>query len=233
MNASAKHVFYALCSDLVKSVQCVSQEDKALTSLKNRFHTWKVMFKNESSGLSEEKNRGLLGELYFIRFYLIPHYSVDIAVESWSGPNGTSKDFSKGSEWYEIKTTLTTASTVRISSISQLASNNPGFLGIVKLESMSERYEDGHANAADLFKDIIKLIESNETREEFISKVVLYGFDINDEARKKKYKVCSMDLYQVSGDFPRLKESDIKQDAISGVSYDLVINMIAGYKTEE
>ena len=69
INSSAKQVFYSFCTDLVSSICEESDEYKALTSLKNRFHSWKIMFKKDTSTLSEEKTKGLFGELYFLKNY--------------------------------------------------------------------------------------------------------------------------------------------------------------------
>lgn len=61
----AKPVFYVLCNNLVKAAIGCQSEDIAMAAVKNRFLTWKKLFKNPSAQMTEELYKGLFGELYF------------------------------------------------------------------------------------------------------------------------------------------------------------------------
>ena len=56
--------------------------------------------------LSEFQILGLMGEILFLREFLIPKYGEKMALLGWSGQELTHKDFSYANEWYEIKTIL-------------------------------------------------------------------------------------------------------------------------------
>jgi len=230
INSSAKQVFYSFCNDLVDSISEKTDEYKAFTALKNRFYSWKLMFKKDVSTLSEENTKGLFGELYFLKNYMMTICDISTAIETWSGPDGASKDFSKGLDWFEIKTVAMTSPSVRISSITQLSSTKPGYLTVVRIEKMSEQYEDGQSSIAEIFRSIINEIDSDETKEKFITKLVSYGFDITDDSCKMKLKVYSMNHYKVNDTFPRLLETDIKFQEINKVSYELIINTLEKFK---
>ncbi len=230
MNSSAKQVFYALCEDLVDSIDLETDESIALRSLKNRYYSWKLMFKKQIPSFSEEAAKGLFGELYFLINYMSKKYSLDVAIDSWSGPEGTSKDFSHNADWFEIKAVSSTAISVNISSISQLSSKKPGYLGIIKIEKMSEQYKDGQSSISELFKNIMLKITSDETKERFIAKLVAYGFDMTDESFQLKFQVIDMQLYLVDNNFPRLLEENIKFQEISKVKYELIIKTLDKYK---
>ena len=232
LEITAKQVFYSFCSDLVDSVNGLEDEKKALVYLKNRFHIWKSMFKKGSSVVSTELLKGLIGELYFLDTTLVEKYGVPDAINAWSGADGTAKDFSKDEDWFEIKAVSASAVSVKISSISQLSSETPGVLVIVKLEEMSSVYADGKSSVGELFDSILRRIDVNETKELFLGKIQSYGISLDDECCVKKYKVVSADSYRVSDGFPRLVEDDIKHKEICKVSYELIINSLSRFKEE-
>jgi len=133
LESTARQVYYSFCSDLVAAVESIAEEKKALVYLKNRFHIWKAMFKRSSTNISAEMLKGLFGELYFIDTVLESKYGISDAISAWSGSDGTAKDFSIGSEWFEIKTVAASSVSVKISSISQLSSATPGHMVVLSL----------------------------------------------------------------------------------------------------
>lgn len=231
LNPMGNKVFYAFCNDLVDSITEKFDEAEALLQLKNRYHSWKSMFKNRRK-MSPEINQGLFGELYFMDKYLFPKYTPDNVVGAWAGPNGYSKDFSINDTWYEVKTTLSTSNVVKISSLGQLSSTTPGNLVVIKVDKMSESFEDGFSNIYDLFKSIMMKVASNETKEKFIEKLLKYGFDINENSNTEKYKFNECNIYGVDDGFPRLLESDIKYQEIGKITYELILNTLEKFKKE-
>ena len=162
LNQSGNKVFYAFCNDLVDAITEVYDEENALLQIKNRYHSWKSMFKSKRK-MSVESNQGLFGELYFMNFKMFDMYDPDAVIDAWAGPNGYSKDFSINNTWYEIKTPTATSSSIKISSISQLSSSTPGNLVLIKVDKMADSFHDGHSDVYDLFKLIMSRIKSNET----------------------------------------------------------------------
>ncbi|KJS02425.1 MAG: hypothetical protein VR68_02795 [Peptococcaceae bacterium BRH_c4a] len=232
MQSTAKQVFYTFCGDIVSSVYDIQDEHKALILLKNRFHTWKSMFKRDISKITDEMIKGLLGELYFLREFMIVKYGIDDAIEIWSGPDGANKDFSKGTDWYEVKTVSANMISVKISSVTQLSSATPGHLAIIRLESMSSQFEDGQSSVGELFQSVLRLIEADETREKFLEKLISYGFDLSDDCCNVKYKILSCTLYKVDDEFPRIQETDVKFQEICKLSYELIINALERFREE-
>lgn len=233
LDKQAKKVFYVLCSDLLLAISKEESEQTALKALGNRYHTWKSMFQKEYAPMSEESMKGLLGELYFMLHYMIPVYGSESAVSAWSGADRTSKDFSKDLQWFEVKAVSTEVNAVRISSLEQLSSPEVGQLFLVRLEKMSEVYSDGESSVLELFESIQKQLPSDSIKEEFVSKVVAYGFSGGDKVNQQKYKVVSMEWYLVDDKFPRLQRTDINHPEISKLSYELLINTLEPYKVVE
>lgn len=231
LNPSGEKVFFAFCNDLVDSITGQYDEKMALLELKNRYHSWKSMFRNRRK-MSSETNQGLFGELYFMKHYMFDKYDINKVVDSWSGPNGLNKDFSIDNDWYEVKTTLSNSQTIKISSISQLSSTTPGNLVVIKVEKMSESFDNGYSNIYDLFKSIMYKIRDNETKEKFIEKLLQYGFDVDENSNTEKYKFVDLSIYNVDDKFPRLLESDIKYQEIGKVTYELILPTLEKFKKE-
>lgn len=230
LDSTAKQVFYSFCSDLVDAVNELNDEKKALVHLKNRFHIWKSMFKKGNATISAELVRGLFGELYFLDTVISERYGITEAISSWSGTDGTAKDFSIGIDWFEIKSVSMSAVSVKISSLSQLSSETPGHLVIIRLESMSPVYSNGKSSIGELFYSILKKIELEETKEIFFSKLLNYGISLNNECCSEKFNVVSAQSYCVNERFPRLLEEDVKHKEICKVSYELIINSLEKFK---
>lgn len=230
LESTAKQVFYSFCSDLVDSVDGLNDEKKALVYLKNRFHIWKAMFKKGNATVSAELIKGLFGELYFLDTVVSERYGIAEAISSWSGADGTAKDFSKDTDWFEIKAVSTSAVSVKISSVPQLSSEIPGHLVIIRVEAMSPVYSNGKSSIGELFYSILKKIELEETKELFLSKLLTYGINLSDECCSEKFNVVSVQSYYVNNNFPRLLEEDIKHKEICKVSYELIINSLEKFK---
>jgi len=79
------------------------------------------MFKKGGASISAELLKGLFGELYFLHTFFAYKYGRNEAVAGWSGADGTAKDFSIETDWYEVKTVSASAVSVKISSVSQLS----------------------------------------------------------------------------------------------------------------
>lgn len=232
INTNAKPIFFALCEDLNKVIENNSDELIALKALRDRFFAWQNLFKQDTSRLTEEKIIGLLGELFFLKNFLIPRLGAEAAINAWSGPEGASKDFSTESTWFEIKSVSLTNNTVKINSLTQLSSPKEGNLVILRYEIMSDQFDDSESNIIKIFKEIMSCLENDVVKSIFVSKLMMFGFDINSSSYTKKYRIDSMHFYKVDLNFPRLTEVDIKYPEIDKLEYTLLINSLDKYKVE-
>lgn len=230
LETTAKQVFYSFCSDLVDAVDGISDERKTLVYLKNRFHIWKALFKKGNASVSAELIKGLFGELYFLDTVLVERYGINDAVKSWSGTDGTAKDFSKDSDWFEVKAVSVPSVSVKISSVPQLSSEIPGHLVIIKLESMSPIFSNGKSSIGEVFHNILQKIDMDDTKEIFLEKIQTYGISLTDECCSEKFNVVSSQSYLVGEGFPRILETDINYKEICKVSYELIINSLERFK---
>lgn len=229
-----KSAFYAFCEDVVSAIVPLTDQKEAFQRILERIRIWKKMFSSKSGLLGENSIQGLFGELYFIDEYLIPKYGKQKAIRAWGGPLGMPKDFSIGLEWFEVKCVSATENVVSISSHEQLLSDNPGHLTIVKVEKMPEAFNNGISTINALFDKIRLVLEDTpDLLDEFIEKINRIGYVPDDAYNRYKYKAIGMNLYKVDDAFPRLTSPSAFGNAISAISYKLLINAIAPFLEDD
>lgn len=218
--------FSAFCEDLVLSIQDTSDGNITYKTLVSRYQAWRKLFKPNHTILSEYEIQGLIGELLFMKNYAIPHWGVDEALESWTGPEKTHKDFSKGDKWFEIKTITSGKETVRISSIEQLDSDSDGVLCIYSLEKMSPSFDGIKLNY--LVNELCAKFSLNQ-KDILLNKLELFGFDFEPANDNYVYALTDFSSYSVRSGFPRLERSNVPLP-ISKVLYDIIISELAPFK---
>lgn len=230
LDDSLSDIFYQFISDIVNKTYNLKDYSPIAFTIE-RWKKWINMFKNPKNiFLSENEVRGLLGELIYLEKYMFNKYGVDKSLESWIGSSLSHKDFEVDDTWYELKTIKENALTVTISSIEQLDSNKQGELVLVKLEPSNESI-----NEPIKINDYIKKIESyfsndyqlNTFKEKLDERKYFYA----PEYDKYVYAIKSIDHYEVTEEFPRLKSNDLP-DSIARASYELYIKKIEDFRVE-
>lgn len=219
--------FCTFCQDLLSSLNGITDQVEGYRAICNRYASWKRLFKPNHGDLTEPEIMGLIGEMLFLKNEMIPMYGTDKAVDSWSGPEKTSKDFSIDSIWYEVKTVSAGKDAVRISSIEQLDSNVDGCLAVYKLEKMSPGYNG--VKLSSLANEIMTLISSDFYKEMFARKLMSYGFDWSSDYDNFVYSQSSFAKYIVSEGFPRIMRNSIALPIIK-VQYELILSNLEEFK---
>lgn len=221
--------FCTFCQDLIDSTSEIIDDNAAYRAICNRYASWKKLFKLSNKKLSELEIMGLIGELLFLQDQMIPIYGIDQALESWTGPEKTHKDFSLADSWYEVKTVSTGKESVTISSIEQLDGDQIGFLAVYKLEKMSPSYNG--IKLIGVISSILGKINTPVLKELFMSKLEQFGFDFSPEYDNYVYTLSDFSIFSVKEDFPRLKRSEVPL-AISKAQYDIILSDISKYKID-
>lgn len=114
-NSELLEYFSTFCQDLLDSTEAIKDDEDAYKTLCSRYFSWKKLFRPNNGGMNDNEVMGLIGELLFMQDYMIPHYGVNMALDSWMGPEKTHKDYSTESVWYEIKAISAGKDSVKIS----------------------------------------------------------------------------------------------------------------------
>lgn len=227
-NSELLEHFCTFCQDLLDSVRIISDDDAAYKTLRSRYYSWKQLFRPNSSQMTESEVMGLIGELLFLKNYMIPQMGVDIALESWMGPEKTHKDFSYQQDWFEIKAINFGKESVRISSIEQLDSDTDGFLIVYELEKMSPSYDGIRLNK--LANSIIALLADASQKDIFLAKLQLFGFEFKKENDNFVFSLKNKRKYKVASNlFPRINRNMLPE-AITRVQYEIQLSEIENFK---
>ncbi len=219
-------LFYLFCNDLIESSANTSEE-QGYIFLVNRYEKWRTFGSNSRTFLTEHEIKGLIGELLFLNDFLISKYGSQDAILGWTGSEPTKKDFYFEDFWYEIKTS--TKSTVTISSLEQLDGNAMGFLIVYNLEKMSPKASG--VTIKSLIESIKSKIEFEHSKNDFLLKLIDAGYYFDDEYDNYVFDLVDMGSYLVDNEFPKLTKIKISP-AITGVKYEILLNMIEEFKED-
>ena len=193
---------------------------------------------DRESFLSDEQQKGLLGELVFLRRLLVMAYQFGVpassAVSRWHGYDRAKRDFSGPGVAVEVKVTSSDSRVHRVGSLAQLEpqGNEEVFvfsLG-VKLDSSAPRKLPDYV--ADVF-ELLLLADGRpdgDLRRKFFDDLSLYGYDASRES-----------LYRASPGFlnfhiaPKLfREHELDRLRLSSFKNDVLPSMVldVSYKLE-
>lgn len=229
LDAQLENLFIWFCEDLIQATENISKED-AITFCIKRWNTWKKMFsKSKSEYLCESEIKGLIGELYFLKNYLVKNYGKTLSIKSWEGANLNHKDFIFEDTWFEIKTISENSENVNINSLEQLDSTIEGNLIINLLEKTNELDKESF-NLNLLVKDIIKIIkENNDLLEEFSNKLLNINYNFEEYYENYYYKIVKVKRYIVNENFPRIVSRNLNEEIVN-VKYSLNVKNLKKYE---
>ncbi len=226
-------LFLALCKDIVLASSSVLDAELAVKVVVRRLHRWREFLKKGNPNiLSEEKIKGLLGELLFIERELDPVFSIENAVEFWQGPNDAPQDFNIRNCAVEVKCQSgTTNPMVRISSLEQLCPQLPKmYLYVVTLGRCPKEDSDS-LTLPKVVKSINeKLIDSGGGLfEKFNNLLMQVGYFYTDEYNEFSYVLSDVQVYDVRDGFPRISMQNV-DNGIEKVSYSISLLECENFK---
>lgn len=235
LNLQHKDIFTVLCEDLIASVSTETNEKKLVKEILNRFEKWKSLFnKIGLQGLTPEEQRGLFGELYFLRKYLKVNSNFLEVLNTWVGTEKQVRDFQSEAWAVEVKTTNgNNHQKVHISSERQLDTTNLDdlFLYHISLDQMQNSGETLNA-----IVDSVNAILETDTRaaNKFKSKIYEVGyFEVQRSLYDEKGYFIRQDVfYKVENDFPRIQENEIRV-GVGDVKYSIILSQCLGFVKSE
>ena len=233
LNEDMKEAYFSFCENMIDSVLGVKTESKALNLLKRRFITWKKLFQKASGkDISREKAMGIFGELTVLKDIIAPLYGINNAIQAWGGPDMQSKDFTLNDTWYEVKTISANADSIRVSSLTQLASNNIGHLVVIRAEAVSPQFSSKYTSIMDIINNILLLISDENIENIFINKIQGIGIDVFGKEITFKFDIKSIKTYKVENGFPRITLGNVPYSEITEVKYTISEAAISRFAEE-
>lgn len=229
MDKYISKLFLQFCSDIIESTRSIERND-AVKFIIMRWKYWIMMFKKPYSELlTENQVLGLLGELIYLKQYMIPKYGQSKAIDSWLGQSKSHKDFEIDNTWYEIKVVKPSSITVKISSIEQLDSNDIGNLAIIILDKTNKEVDD-YITINKYYEVLESTIIKFEDKLKLRQKVADGGYYKDEEYDKYTYKFIRKNEYIINEDFPKLSKMDLSEGIVKA-SYEVSLDYIEKFLT--
>lgn len=229
IDKSMSKLFLQFCSDIIESTRDV-ESIKAINFIVKRWNYWIMMFKKPYLDLlTENQIVGLLGELIYLKQYMIPKYGQSKAIDSWLGQSKSHKDFEIDNTWYEIKVVKPSSLTVKISSIEQLDSNNIGNLVTIILDKTNKQV-DGCITINKYYEELESTIINFEDRLKLRQKLANGGYYKDEEYDKYVYKFINKNEYIVDSNFPKLSKMNLSEGIVKA-SYEISLDYIQRFLT--
>ena len=235
-NNQHRDIFSVLCEDLIANIATETNEKQLVKTLLNRFEKWKSLFtKIASEGLSPEEQRGLFGELYFIRKFMQRNQNYSALLNTWVGPANEVRDFQMGNWAMEIKTTHgNNHQKIQISSERQLDVTHLEKLYIYHV-SLEKAQESGET-LNQIVSSITNLLASDTIAlNRFRSKLYEAGYFEQHLLLYDTigYFIRQDTFYSVEAAFPRIQENELRS-GVGDVKYSIILSQCDEFiQTEE
>lgn len=222
-------VFTALVEDLVRRVTDAADPTAQARAFLGQLARWQKFLSASLEGLSEEAQRGLWGELHFLREHLFPVMGT-VAVQSWKGGERAHQDFQFEHQAVEVKTTLAKKpQVVRITSERQLdnSSWDALFLNVIALD-----VRDGGGETLPIMVASIRAHVTGTAEQEAFEEALLAAGYLDAHAARyleRGYILRVEKLFRVRRGFPRVVERDL-MDGVGDVNYGLAVAACAEFE---
>lgn len=226
LNKQHKDIFSTLCEDLIFGVSDVSTEQTLVEKLLERLAKWQSLFeKVGKQGLSDEAQRGLYGEIYFLRFFLTNNSDKNYCIKSWLGPEKSIQDFQYSNWAVEVKTTHSNNhQKIHITSERQL---DDSIIEKIFLFHLSLDVRVGNGEPLNILIDEVSELLNDNTMASNLFKLKLLEsgyYDIHKPLYDERgYTIRQENIYRVTGNFPRITENQIPI-GVGDVRYSIVLS---------
>lgn len=226
LNKQHKDIFSTLCEDLIFGVSDVTNEQVLVEKLLERLTKWQSLFeKVGKQGLTDESQRGLYGEIYFLRSFLNNSADKNYCLKSWLGSERSIQDFQYSNWAVEVKTTHgNNHQKIHITSERQLDDSIIEKIFLFHL-SLDVRVDNGESLNT-ITEDVLELL-TNSTMASNLFKLKLLEsgyFDIHRPLYENRgYNIRQENIYRVTGNFPRITEAIIPI-GVGDVKYSIVLS---------
>lgn len=228
---SQVEIFKTLCYDVVSAGEAGENLDDALSRVIQRTRRWRHLLRGgRPDGLTVEEQRGLVGELAFLRD-LVSGLGPETAMEAWTGPTGSVKDFELIGTCVEVKTRRVAARPfVGISSEDQLADVEGSRLFLHVVNVASAVLPDG-LSLHDHVRHTAELFEkSGIGLNSWEDAIWSTGYDPDNDYDGRRWLVGAVTDYEVVPGFPRIASP--LPTGVDNVRYALSLNACNAFRFE-
>lgn len=219
-------VFAALVADLTAAVLDPPAGTTSQDAFLRRLERWRqLLARVPGEVLGREAQRGLFGELWVLRKYLLEAVLPEAALIAWTGPEGATQDFQLAITAIEVKTTAgLMPEHLTISNERQLEAGRIPHLFLLHV-CLDERHAGGDETLPGIVDDIRARIGSAGVPL-FRFEEKLHDAGFREEHRptylEQSYVVAEERIYGVGSGFPCITR-EILPHGVGNVVYDVAI----------
>lgn len=228
------NIFELVISELCDQIIQLKNVSSFNTTLKRLLNEWKLFFeKQENKILSIKAQKGLMGELYFLKDYIFRKYSYSESLTYWTGADKSNHDFQILRNAMEVKTTSSKQhKKFNIASEKQLDNTGVEHLYLT-LYSFNLHIDKPDQTLPALINEIyIQVSEDPIATFFFQLKLLKYGYN---EALAEKYKVgfsvTGIRFFEVREGFPRLLSKDLPE-GVGDLKYTTIVAACTPYEID-
>ena len=229
-----KDIFSTLATDIANHLAVVADNRTAVEQLLARLKRWQAFLERHGSeGLSEAAQRGLFGELWFMRQYLIP-FAGPQNLAAWTGPHLAPQDFQMSGMAVEIKTTIAKEhQKLRITGERQLDSSAQ--LRIFLMHLSLNPLRDTGITLVEMVGQIRALLAGSPLSLAAFEDLLLIGGYLDSHASRYQstgYLEREHHFFEVRDNFPRITGRDLRP-GVGDLSYSISVAECLHYLVRE
>ena len=220
-------IFYSLCLDLIRATSGCSNEESVVAVIVRLIERWHIFLKTYRTKIMREfEQKGLIGELLFLKDYLFPKFSVSEALSFWQGPLESPQDFCINDTAVEVKCQLGTSKPlIRISSVEQLNTQLSRLYLFVVTVGKGAKSTDNVINLPIIIGEIREDIQKSQpsSGDLFEDLLLQAGYMDLQEYSEFHFVLSSFRFYEVTDDFPKFHPNDIPEGIVN-ISLDIMLD---------
>ena len=227
LSREQEDVFVTMCGDMISYSSSEADSKRSLACVLKRYNAWLKLLQHKNSALlSMSAQKGLIGELLYLKEKLESGLSPDDALAGWVGPDGADQDFVYEDGWHEIKTTGVSSSEITISSVEQMDCEQSGELIIMRVDKCAPA-KVGSFTLYGLVNQIMNMItDCAGITDGFVFKLGSIGYIDMTEYDQQSFIFSSRQTYNVAGSFPRITRRNIPTEIVN-VNYTLSVHSLS------
>lgn len=222
-------VFTALTTDLYTHLSPLHGQPEAGRVLEERLEMWRKLFENTDSGLGWEAQRGLFGELHFMRRHLLDHWDASDSVDAWYGPEHGLHDFSLTHGTVEVKVSgRREPRAIKISGEDQLNPAGRPALHVYYVEL--DATETTGETLPELVDHVRAILAQKGGMNTFAQKLVKAGYrDADRHLYPQRHTPGDEHLFEITDSFPKIIHPP---QGVFAVQYSVLLSACLQFATE-
>lgn len=225
-------IFSRLTSDIIEEIMKAHDRNQAYENLRNCLNLWNYFFRKcGPEGMSKERQRGLMGELLFLKKILESGKYPSRLVNSWKGCERDYHDFQISERAIEIKTTMGKEPLkVIINSERQLDDTGLSSL-YIGITHLSPSYSGGFS-LNHIIEEIRKVLQgTGQALIDFEERLFMAGYlQTHEKHYHDRYEILENFYYEVTDGFPRIISLP---QGIGDLKYSITISSCSDYIKDE